>query len=87
MMPSIKMRQDYGLFLKILRIAEQNGFRALGLKQCLARYRVHPNSMTYNKIISAYYQWRLYRDIEKLTLTKSLVAMVSYLLEGIRDRV
>jgi len=86
MMPAIRMRQDYGLFLKLLRTAEQKGLRAIGLDQCVARYRVHAESMSHNKMRAAYFQWRLYRDIEKLPLMSSLAAMGRYFMHGIRDR-
>lgn len=85
MMPQIKMRQDYGLFLELLRIAEQKGLRAIGLEQCIARYRVHGSSMTQNKLAASYYQWQLYRRIEKLSLPISLAAMSSYIVCGLKD--
>ncbi|MFW6016698.1 MAG: glycosyltransferase family 2 protein [bacterium] len=67
-MPLLRKRQDYGLWLKILKKINY-GF---GLDQCLAYYRVRKNSISSNKIGLLKYQWQLYRDIENLPLLKSL---------------
>jgi teichuronic acid biosynthesis glycosyltransferase TuaG len=53
---------DFALWLSILR----KGFLAHGMTQDLMRYRVVGNSVSRNKLRSAYWVWRLYRDVEHL---------------------
>jgi glycosyltransferase involved in cell wall biosynthesis len=61
-MPLIRKRQDFGLWLKILR---EIPF-AYGFNEPLAYYRMHNDSISSNKIISSLYNWKLYREVEKL---------------------
>ena len=49
-MPEIKMRQDYALWLKILKEVKI----AHGLDLCLASYRSHSTSLSANKIRQFY---------------------------------
>jgi len=65
-MPEIRKRQDYGLWLKILK--RVNGY---GLDENLAYYRVRDNSVSANKFNLIKYNWKLYRDIENLSLVRS----------------
>jgi glycosyltransferase involved in cell wall biosynthesis len=85
-MPRIRMRQDFGLWLKLLRVSEVSGLSVAGLTEPLAQYRVHGEGMTSNKIQAAWYQWRLYRDIERLSLLKSTACFASYFMRGIGNR-
>ncbi len=78
-MPEIKKRQDYGLWLKILR----KGGTAKGLLLPLAMYRVHDNSISSNKIGAAKYQWKIYRECEKLGLIKSYYYFMQYAIFGL----
>lgn len=77
-MPEIRKRQDLGLWLALLK---RTAF-AYGLNESLAQYRVRPGSISSNKLSAAYYQWRLYRDVEKLNLLKSAYYFGHY---GIRN--
>jgi len=65
-MPKIRKRQDYGLWLKILKKVDGHG-----LNENLAYYRVRDNSVSANKFKLIKYNWRLYRDIENLSMLKS----------------
>jgi glycosyltransferase involved in cell wall biosynthesis len=65
-MPEIRKRQDYGLWLKILK--QVNGH---GLNENLAYYRVRDNSVSSDKINLLKYNWKLYRDIENLSILRS----------------
>lgn len=65
-MPEIRKRQDYGLWLKILK--QVNGH---GLNENLAYYRVRENSVSSNKLDLIKYHWKLYRDIENLSIFRS----------------
>ena len=69
-MPNIRKRQDYALWLKILK--QVNGY---GLNEVLSYYRLREGSISSNKIKLIKHQWMLYRDIEKLSLIESLFYM------------
>ncbi|MCC5919856.1 MAG: glycosyltransferase family 2 protein [Cyclobacteriaceae bacterium] len=79
-MPIIDKRQDYALWLKILKTLPY----AHGLKEKLATYRVRKSSVSSNKLKAAGYQWRVYREIESLGLIKSCFYFVNYFLSGIK---
>lgn len=78
-MPLIKTRHDHGLWLSIL----SKGFTASGNPKVLAQYRYRRGSISFNKLKSAYYQWRLYRDIEKLNFFSSFYYMLFWAFNGI----
>ncbi|WP_027339026.1 glycosyltransferase family 2 protein [Halonatronum saccharophilum] len=67
-MPLIRKRQDYGLWLKILK-REGYGY---GLNENLAYYRLRSNSLSASKINLVKYQWKLYREIEELSILESI---------------
>jgi teichuronic acid biosynthesis glycosyltransferase TuaG len=72
--PKKELYDDYILWLDILK----RGFRAYALQEILAEYRVLPNSVSRNKWKSAQRVWRIYRDIEKLSLPKSIWLFTQY---------
>lgn len=74
-MPLILKRQDYGLWLKILKKIEY----AYALNEPLALYRIHSNSVSSNKFIAAYYVWKLFREEEKLNLFKASYYFINYM--------
>jgi len=78
-MPNIAKRQDYGLWLQILK--DINGTK--GIIEPLATYRVLGNSVSSNKLTAAVYQWKIYRDVENLNLWKSIYYFVHYAFYGI----
>jgi len=67
-MPDILRRQDFGLWLKILKEVPY----AYGLNEPLAYYRVRTSSVSSNKILASKYNWKLYREVEKLPLYKAI---------------
>lgn len=69
--PNIKKRNDFALWLKILHDTSHCD----GMQDVLAVYRVRKNSVSGNKFALAKYHWKLYREIEKLGLLKSVWAM------------
>ena len=71
-MPAIRKRQDYALWLKLLK--KTNGH---GLQECLSTYRVRTGSISANKMKLLSYEWKIYREEEGLSLVKSLFYMVS----------
>ncbi|GIU49895.1 putative teichuronic acid biosynthesis glycosyltransferase TuaG [Shewanella sairae] len=81
-MPNIAKRQDLGLWLRILKKVEA----AYALEECLADYYVGVSSVSANKVVAAKYQWRIYRDIERLSVDKSLFYFIAYATNAIRNR-
>lgn len=79
-LPEIRLNHDYALWLDILR----DGHKAHGLNEVLARYRVRDGSISRNKLETARYQWRVYRELEKLSLTRSLWYFMHYAYNGFR---
>lgn len=77
-MPNIRKRQDYGLWLKILK----KGIIAYGINEPLARYRVRRDSVSSNKLKAAQYQWKIYRQVEKLGYIRSIYHFISYAYHG-----
>jgi teichuronic acid biosynthesis glycosyltransferase TuaG len=78
-LPKIRKRQDYCIWLALLKHVD----KAYGIKDVLATYRVRSNSVSRNKFKTAQYQWRVYRDIENLSLTKSAYYFVHYATKGL----
>ncbi len=66
-MPTIRKRQDYGLWLKILKKVDY----AYCLKNFLALYRCRTNSISTNKTEMLQYNWKIFRQIEDLSKIKS----------------
>jgi teichuronic acid biosynthesis glycosyltransferase TuaG len=82
-MPNIKSSHDMALWLFLMR----RGFKAYGLDEVLAKYRVVSSSNTAKKYKAAADVWRVYRDIEKLGLLKSSWYFINYALNAIRKRI
>lgn len=78
-MPNIRKRQDFGLWLELLKRTKY----AYGLNETLAQYRVRSDSISANKLSAAQYTWRLYRDVEKLNLLKSSYYFSHYAVRGL----
>jgi teichuronic acid biosynthesis glycosyltransferase TuaG len=66
-MPLIRKRQDYGLWLSILKITPY-AYKAPGV---LAKYRIRENSVSSSKIGLLKYNFKLFNDHEKLSAIKS----------------
>lgn len=79
-MPDIRKRQDYALWLKILR----HGGVARGLNEPLAYLRKRPGSLSSNKLSAAWYTWQVYRQIEDLPLATSLDCFSHYAVNALR---
>lgn len=77
-MPAYKRRQDYCLWLDILR----QGHVAGGINEVLAYYRESSSSLSGNKLKAAYYQWKVYREYEKLSLFLAIYYFINYAIRG-----
>ena len=78
-MSEMRSRQDLSLWLKILKSIEFG----YGINKVLGSYRIRRESISSNKIKVIYYQWKLYRDIEELSFSKSIYFLIFYLYFGI----
>lgn len=71
-MPSIRKRQDYALWLNLLK--KTNGY---GINECLASYRMGNASISSNKLGLLKYEWKIYREVEGLSWFKSAFYLLS----------
>ncbi|MBT2578489.1 glycosyltransferase family 2 protein [Bacillus sp. ISL-8] len=78
-MPNIRTRQDTATWLKILR----QGHYAYGLDEVLSKYRKVENSISSKKFKMAKMNWKLYREIEGLSILKSAWCFGNYALNGV----
>jgi len=72
--------EDYVLWLELLR----DGYKACGVPQPLARYRVMQSSRSGDKKRAARDRWRVYRKFLKMGFPQALLAFLSYAANGIR---
>ena len=83
LMPLIKSSHDMTLWLLIMK----RGFKAYGLKEVLAGYRLVSTSNTSKKWKAAKDVWKVYREIEKLSLAYSLFCFCGYVINAIWKRI
>ncbi|WP_420320950.1 glycosyltransferase family 2 protein [Flagellimonas sp.] len=79
-MPNIRKRQDYALWLKLLKKTNAYGFNKV-----LASYRYGNQSISSNKIDLIKYEWKIYRDIEGLSLFRSSFYLLSAIVLKLRS--
>lgn len=79
-MPELRKRQDYGLWLSLLR----DGGHALAVEEPLMYLRKRPGSVSSNKISAIYYTWLVYRRCEGLPVGRSLFYMAHYTTRALR---
>lgn len=73
-MPDIRRRQDYALWLKILKTTPL----AVGVTEPLGILRRHSNSYSSDTLKSLQYTWKVYTEIEKLPKLKALFHFLNY---------
>lgn len=66
--PNIRKRNDDALWLQMLRKEKY----IYGMPNVLMKYRVRPNSISSNKVKLLKYHWQLYREIEHLSIARSV---------------
>lgn len=81
-MPDIRKRQDYGLWLKLLKRTEF----CFGMEEVLADYRVREASMSSNKFEMLKWNWKLFYEIENLGFFKSSFILLKNIAYRIRKR-
>jgi glycosyltransferase involved in cell wall biosynthesis len=77
-MPLIRKRQDMGLWLNYLKEFKY----AYGIQNPHAIYRMREDSLSRNKWNLINYQWKFYRQIESLSVLKSLYYLVFWVYLG-----
>ncbi len=82
-MPNIRSSHDMALWLDIMK----RGFKAYGLNEKLAYYRLVSNSNTSKKWKAATEVWKVYRTIEKLSIGYSLLCFIGYSYNAIKKRI
>lgn len=68
-MPVIRKRQDWGLWILLLKKAGYSH----GIDKVLARYRIVPNSISSHKFNLIKYNWRIYREVVGFGRVKTFV--------------
>ncbi len=82
-MPNIKSSHDMALWLLIMK----RGFKAYGLNRVLAKYRLVSTSNTSKKYKAVTDVWKVYREIEKISLIKSVWYFMHYMFNAIKKRI
>lgn len=78
LMPLVRMRQDFGLWLALLKKTSHGS----GIQQVLVRYNVRADSISSNKRNAALYTWRVYRQVERLPLLVAFWFFANYAFRG-----
>lgn len=66
--PDIRKRNDFVMWLQVIKKTKY----IYGMKEALTQYRVREGSLSSNKLDLVKYQWKVYREIENLSLVKSV---------------
>lgn len=66
--PNIRKRNDDALWLKMLKKEQY----IWGMPDVLMQYRIRSNSISSNKLKVIKYHWILYREIEQLSIVRSI---------------
>lgn len=75
--------EDYALWLKIMK----KSVSTKALAEPLAKYRIHKNSLSGDKIKSAKWTWNIYRNVIGLGFLKSSYCFMFYMVNAIRKRI
>jgi glycosyltransferase involved in cell wall biosynthesis len=75
-MPTIRKRQDWGLWLSVIKKTSY----AYGLQESLAKYRIRENSISANKISMIKYNYKLYNKVEGFSKISSFFLLFCYFL-------
>ena len=74
-MPIIRKRQDWALWLKILKQCGE----AQGVEESLSIYRDRSGSISSNKMEMVKYNWIIFHDVEKLGILRSSWCMFEFM--------
>lgn len=82
-MPEIRKRQDWALWLSILKKTPY----ALGIQENLAIYRDRSKSISSNKINLIKYNWNIYRKVECFSRAKAAFYIVQFLFYYLKKKI
>lgn len=78
--PNIR-HEDFACFLDILK---KYKISSVKINEILGKYRVLNISLSGNKVKSAHWTWKIYREHEKFGIFKSCYYFINYALKGIK---
>lgn len=81
--PLIKRRNDYVMWLKVIKKSKQLYI----IPDILVHYRIRPGSLSSNKKGLVKYHWRIYRKYEKLNLITTLYLIIYLSTRGIYRKI
>jgi glycosyltransferase involved in cell wall biosynthesis len=81
-MPAIEKRQDFALWLTLLKEVDY----AYPIPESLAQYRLRPGSLSYRKWKTVFYTFSVYKDCQNMGLIKSSYLIARYVLYGLRTK-
>jgi len=74
--PNIKKRNDYVMWLQVIKRAES----LYGILEPLGSHRIRAGSLSKNKTNLVGYHWKVYREIEHLSLIKSIYLIAYWII-------
>ncbi len=78
-MPLIRKRQDYALWLRLLKKTD----KAVGILDSLGSYTVREGSISSNKLSAAKFTWKVFYELEALPLWQAIYYFAFYAKRGI----
>jgi glycosyltransferase involved in cell wall biosynthesis len=78
-MSTLSKREDFATWLNMLKKVDF----AFGLNEPLAKYRVYQGQSSSKKINMAYETWKLYREVERISMIESLYYFSHYAFFGL----
>lgn len=81
-MPTLKKRQDWGLWLRILYDHDH----AMGISDSLAALRLRDESLSANKLQATYYTWRLLREEAGLGVVRACMGTLRHVMTAATRR-
>lgn len=81
-MPLIRKNQDMATWLSLLK----KGHNGYGLDIPLSRYRIVEGSISNDKIKAAKSVWKVYREVEKLSILQSIYYLMGYAWNAVKKR-
>lgn len=74
--PDIKKRNDYVMWLKVIKKEKY----LYGIEEPLGSHRIRTDGISSNKKSLVGYHWKVYREIEKLSLIKSIYLIMYWII-------
>lgn len=82
-MPNVRRGQDSATWLKLLK----NGITFVGQNEVLAKYRRVTGSLSSNKFKAIKRTWKIYREIEKLSLIQATTCLLKWAFNACKKRI